>query len=159
MQPASLSGGELGQHRPHMLRAVELEAELPAVRRAGVQLRGQPRSDVDRSLRAANGHPPPSRRTRGLVGLDGVGRGRERVSLRWGQDQLLRSWLRPAKPASGEPGSDDSGVFQEVGSRRLIGWVRPLRRSDSLRQLWITSARRQWPVFLSFTHAHVVVPY
>jgi len=28
MQPASLSGGELGQHRPHLLRAVELEAEL-----------------------------------------------------------------------------------------------------------------------------------
>src|SRR5450759_5584932 len=105
MQPASRNGGELGEHRPHLLCAVELEAELRAVRQAG-------------SVAAVSSGRPS------------------------------RHLENPARTIPG---------CQEVGSRRLIGWVRPLRRSDSLRRLWITSARRQWPVFLSFTH--VVVPF
>lgn len=79
MQLASLSGGELGQHRPHLLCAVELEAELRAVRRAGVQLTASPGRMSTACSGPPTATPPPSRRTRGLAGLDGFGRGQERV--------------------------------------------------------------------------------
>lgn len=79
MQPASLSGGELGQHRPHLLCAVNWKPSCEPYAGQASSFAASPGRMSTACSGPPTATPPPSRRTRGLAGLDGFGRGQERV--------------------------------------------------------------------------------
>lgn len=159
MQPASLSGGELGQHRPHLLCAVNWKPSCEPYAGQASSFAASPGRMSTACSGPPTATPPPSRRTRGLAGLDGFGRGQERVGrsvsasdgvrigcCEAGSGRPSRHLENPARTIPGcvRKGSGESAVDRlggasagaircvGCGSRRHVGSGRSFSASPTL---------------------------